>query len=160
MIKYALVCDNAHEFESWFASSDGFDVQVRRGFVECPRCQSKQVSKALMTPSVSTSRRREAMRADKPAPEAVPASEAPAVPVALLDERQQAVRSAIRELHQKLTENSTDMGETFPAEARRMQAGETPTRAIHGRASLEEARALVEEGIPVMPIPGLPDDRN
>ena len=165
MIKYALVCDNGHTFESWFSNADGYDVQVRRGFVECPHCQSKNVTKALMAPSVSTSRRREANRASLPARSEAMA-EAPAAaaestpPSGLLDERQQAARAMLRELHQTLTENSTDVGETFPDEARRMQAGEAPTRPIHGRASLEEARALVEEGIPVLPLPGLPEERN
>jgi hypothetical protein len=169
MIKYALVCENGHEFESWFSNADGYDTQVQRGFVECPHCRSKQVTKALMAPSVSTSRRREAIRASLPVETDMPAPRAPDVPtppagasapMALLDERQQATRAVLRELHEKLTANSTDVGETFPEEARRMQAGEAPTRQIHGRASLEEARALVEEGIPVLPLPVLPDERN
>ena len=60
MIKYALICDEGHDFESWFNNSESFDTQAKRGFVECPLCQSKKVSKALMAPSVSTSRRRSA----------------------------------------------------------------------------------------------------
>jgi hypothetical protein len=59
MIKYALVCDMGHTFESWFSDSASFDTQAKRGFVECPQCQSKQVTKAMMAPAVSTSRKRE-----------------------------------------------------------------------------------------------------
>ena len=166
MIKYALVCDQGHTFESWFSNADGYETQVKRGFVECPTCQSKQVAKAMMAPSVSTSRRKEAMRAqaasiEASAPQTAPAPPlAPAQPMALMDEGQQAMRAMVRELHQKLTENSTDVGDRFTSEARDMQNGEAPTRPIHGRATLEQAKALIEEGVPVMPLPTLPDEWN
>ena len=169
MIKYALICDQGHTFESWFSNAEGYDTQVKRGFVECPTCQSKQVSKAMMAPAVSTSRRKEAIAAQAAAaiqaqaasaPAAPAAAPQPAQPVALLDEGQQALRAMVRELHEKLTENSTDVGDRFASEARDMQSGDAPQRPIHGRATLEEARALIEEGVPVMPLPTLPDERN
>lgn len=160
MIKYALICDQEHEFESWFPNADAYDTQVKRGFVECPHCQSKNISKALMAPAVSTSRRKEA-RAQAIVPEAAPLpATMPDAPVALLDEKQQEMREMIRELHEKLTENSTDVGENFTDEARKIHAGEAPERSIHGRASLDEAKALIEEGIPVLPLPVPPDERN
>ena len=159
MIKYALICDQGHTFESWFSNAEGYDTQVKRGFVECPTCQTKQVSKAMMAPAVSTSRRKEAIAAQTAAVTAVAAPE-PARPVALLDESQQALRAMVRELHEKLTENSTDVGDRFTTEARDMQSGDTPLRPIHGRATLEEAKALIEDGVPVMPLPTLPDERN
>lgn len=159
MIKYALICDQEHEFESWFPNADAYETQVKRGFVECPHCQSKKVAKALMAPAVSTSRRKEARRETvMPDPSALPAV-VPEAPVALLDEQQQ-MRDMIRDLHEKLTENSTNVGEQFPEEARKMHAGEAPQRSIHGRASLDEAKALIEEGIPVLPLPVPPDERN
>ncbi len=167
MIKYSLVCDRDHEFESWFPGADAFDTQVKRGFVECPFCQSKKVSKALMAPNVATSRKRratraldagQAMAAEAPTPPApIPVA---AAPMALLDEKQRQMRAAIRELHQKLTENSTDVGDSFPSEARAMHAGDTPQRSIHGKATFEDAKALAEEGIPVLPLPVPPDERN
>ena len=177
MIKYALICDQGHTFESWFSNAQGYETQVKRGFVECPACQSKQVSKALMAPAVSTSRRKEALRAQTaamaaaamqaqaqvaaaaPAP-AVPAPLEAVQPVALLDESQQALRAMVRELHEKLTENSTDVGDRFTTEARDMHSGEAPMRPIHGRATLEEAKSLIEEGVPVLPLPTLPDEFN
>ncbi|MEN9708536.1 MAG: hypothetical protein RIQ68_944, partial [Pseudomonadota bacterium] len=143
MIKYALICDQEHEFESWFPNADAYETQVKRGFVECPQCQSKTVSKALMAPAVSTSRRKEARQQTiDPTGAELPAMPTEAAPVALLDEQQQQIREAIRELHEKLTENSTNVGESFPEEARKMHSGEAPERSIHGRASLEEAKAL------------------
>ena len=178
MIKYALICDQGHTFESWFSNAEGYDTQVKRGFVECPTCQTKQVAKAMMAPSVSTSRRKEAIRAQTAAmaaaamaaqahaqsaaapPPAIPAPVETPQPVALLDEGQQALRAMVRELHEKLTENSTDVGDRFTTEARDMQSGDTPLRPIHGRATLEEAKALIEEGVPVLPLPTLPDEWN
>jgi len=164
MIKYSLVCDKEHGFESWFPDAASYETQVKRGFVECPFCLSKQIRKALMAPNVATSRHRRATRAldaeqsmmatAPPAPPAEPA------PVALLDDKQRQMRAMILELHQKLTENSTDVGENFPREARAMHEGGAPQRSIHGKASLEEAKALAEEGIPVLPLPTPPDERN
>ena len=158
MIKYALVCEQGHEFESWFSGSESFETQARRGFVDCPHCGSTQVRKALMAPAVSTSKRRArneaaAQAAPVPAP-------APAQDVAVLDERQRALREAIRELHAKVRESTVDVGGEFPEEARRMHLGEAPARPIRGEATIAEAKELWEEGIPVLPIPALPDDRN
>lgn len=152
MIKYALVCDAAHEFESWFASSSSYDTQVKRGYVNCPYCQSTKISKAIMAPNVA--------RTDRPEAETPAAPVAQPQQMALLDERQQALRDMIRELHEKIVASSDDVGAAFPEEARKMHDGETPTRSIRGKASFEEARALLEDGIPVLPIPDLPEERN
>ena len=66
----------------------------------------------------------------------------------------------IRDLHEKIVASSDDVGTAFPEEARKMHDGETPVRSIRGKASFEEARSLLDEGIPVMPIPDLPEGRN
>jgi hypothetical protein len=162
MIKYSLVCDKGHEFESWFADSDAFDTQAKRGFVECPHCRSTSVAKAIMAPRIGRSGKGAPPTDARPQGSGAPAADAPAPPqpVALLDERQQAVRALIHELHRRIAETSTDVGTRFPQEARKMHEGEIPHRAIHGQATLEEAKALVEDGVPVMPIPTLPEERN
>jgi hypothetical protein len=156
MIKYALVCDASHEFESWFPGSESYEEQARRGFVECPFCQSTKVSKAIMAPNVA--------RKDRyaPANDAAPLPVPPTAPqqVALLDEKQQHLRAMMRELHEKIVATSDDVGEAFPEEARKMHDGETPARSIRGKASFEEARSLLDEGIQVLPIPDLPEERN
>ena len=161
MIKYALVCDASHEFESWFASGASYDTQVKRGFVTCPYCQSPKISKAVMAPNVARSDRDRAP--DVTPPQASNDAGTPAVApqqMALLDERQQALREMIRELHEKIVASSDDVGAAFPEEARKMHEGEKPARSIRGKASFEEARALLEDGIPVLPIPDLPEERN
>ncbi|MBY4611824.1 DUF1178 family protein [Rhizobium sp. 9T] len=140
MIRYSLTCDNAHEFEGWFSESADFDRQVATGFLTCPVCHSAAVSKLLMAPSVSTARKK--------------------------DERQSLAMDAMRqEALQKLKDavaavkaNSEDVGTKFPEEARKIHYGEADARGIIGQATLDEAQALVEEGIEIAAIPVLPED--
>ncbi|PCK83860.1 hypothetical protein CPT32_26815 [Rhizobium sophoriradicis] len=140
MIRYSLTCDNAHEFEGWFSESADFDRQVATDFLTCPVCHSAAVSKLLMAPSVSTARKK--------------------------DERQTLAMDAMRqEALQKLKEavaavkaNSEDVGTKFPEEARKIHYGEADARGIIGQATLDEAQALVEEGIEIAAIPVLPED--
>ena len=160
MIKYALICEADHEFESWFPDSDSYDKQVKRGLVTCPVCDSAKISKAIMAPNVARKDKdRVVIAADNDDTPSVPAAPAPQN-IALLDEQQQQLRGMIRELHEKIVANTDDVGENFPEEARKMHEGETPARSIRGKASFEEARELLEDGIPVLPIPDLPEERN
>ena len=148
MIKYALACEQAHEFESWFPSSEAFEAQRKRGFVTCPFCDSAKVEKQIMAPSVA--------RTDKvltaPAPETQP--------VAILSEKERELRAALRALREHVMKNAEDVGKGFVEEARKMHHGETEERSIYGEADLAEARALLDEGIDVLPLPVVPDDRN
>lgn len=152
MIRYALVCDEGHEFDSWFRDADAFEGQAARGLVSCARCGSTRVAKAIMAPSVA---RRD--RDGAPAPAARPAAPEP---VALIDDRQRELRGAIRALRAEIEAKTEDLGARFPEEARRIHEGEAPPRSIRGAASLEDARALIEDGIEILPIPVLPDERN
>ena len=148
MIKYALACAQAHEFESWFPSSEAFETQRKRGFVTCPYCDSAKVEKQIMAPSVA--------RKDKAPDHPVPGPQ----PVAVLSEREQEIRAALRALRDHVMRNAENVGKGFVEEARKMHYGETEERSIYGEADLAEARALLEEGIDVLPLPLAPDDRN
>lgn len=161
MIKYALVCDKGHDFESWFADSGAFDKQTKRKLVTCPTCGSPKVGKAIMAPRISGSRKRTAQRTE-PAAAATPA-EAPAnvpAPVAMISPREQEFRAKLKELHDHLTKNADNVGGKFPEEARKMHYGEIKHRSIYGVASPEDAEDLAEEGIEFHPLPTLPDERN
>lgn len=136
MIRYALRCQKDHAFDSWFASAAAYDDLAGRDLVACPVCGSTQVSKALMTPAL----RPETAEAP-PAPLSAPAS---------------PVEEAIEALRRQIEENTVDVGRNFVTEARRMHEGLAPERAIRGEAKLEEARKLLEDGIPVTPLPFLP----
>ena len=150
MIKYSLKCSQGHEFDSWFRNGAAFDDQAARGLVLCPICSSAAVSKAIMAPALAFQAER---RAD-------PHQDEKKTEVALVDPNQQEYRSMLRALRQKVLTETDDVGDRFPEEARRIQEGTVPERAIHGRATLEEARALVRDGIEILPLPALPEDLN
>jgi hypothetical protein len=139
MIRYALICDSGHSFEAWFASSGAYDKQAEAHAVACPECGSTEVSKAPMAPYVPK------RRADPQSPK--------------LAERRKSY-AMLRQLREEMTANSDYVGEKFPEEARKIHFDEAPPRSIHGEATLEEAKALTEEGIPLRPLPPLPEDEN
>jgi hypothetical protein len=148
MIKYALACDNGHQFESWFPNGAAYDEQARRGLVACPECGSGRVAKAIMAPAVVSGARVQGAPVEA------------AAEVALLDRRQRALREAVRALRTEIEAKTDDVGRKFAELARSMHAGETPERAIRGQASGAEVEALLEEGVDVLPMPAAPDDFN
>jgi hypothetical protein len=160
VIKYTLICDKRHEFESWFADSGAYDKQVKRKLVTCPMCDSSKVEKAIMAPRISTSRRKAAAPIEAPmnAPASAPMP-APA-PVAMMSPQEKEFRSKLKELRDHLVKNADNVGTRFPEEARKMHYGETEHRSIYGEASPDEAEKMLEEGIEFHPIPVLPEDRN
>ena len=161
MIKYALVCASGHEFESWFASSTSFEEQARRGFVTCPDCGSARVERAIMAPSVArTDLPRPAAEPQTTAAPAAAPAPAPAAGVALLGEREQALRQMIVALHEHVRANAENVGSGFAEEAIKIHHGESEERAIYGEANAEDAERLAEEGVPFLPLPRLPDAGN
>ena len=160
MIRYALICQQGHQFESWFQDSATYDKQAKRGLVSCPHCGSAKVEKAIMAPRLSATakKRSKAIEAPETAPEAAPAP-APA-PVAMISPQEQEIRAKLKELRDHLTKNADNVGAKFPEEARKMHYGEIEHRSIYGVASPEEANELSEEGIEFHPLPSLPDERN
>lgn len=130
MIRYALKCDRDHGFDSWFASSAAYDSLRAAGQVECPFCGSRQVDKTLMAPAVAT-----------------PAPEAPA------PSPQQLIAERLAALRRHVEETADYVGVEFVSEARAIHEGTAPDRPIWGEAKPDEARALIEEGLPVAPLP-------
>ena len=151
MIRYALVCEAGHGFESWFPSSDAYDEQAGRGLVTCPFCDSPKVSKSLMSPGIA--------RTDRGSG---PAEPAPASPESgpMIAEPERRMREILRAMRQHVVETAEHVGPRFPEEARKIHYGEVDSRPIYGQASVEEARALIDEGIEVASLPPLPDERN
>lgn len=139
MIRYSLKCADGHGFESWFQSGDAFDGLMARGLVSCPVCGLGQVEKTLMAPALRPK------RGNADAPVAGPLS-APAT----------EMETALAALKQEIEKNSDYVGMNFVNEARRIHAGNAPERAIHGEAKPDEARKLIEDGVPVAPLPFLP----
>jgi hypothetical protein len=143
MIVFDLVCSKDHEFEAWFASSDAFDKQKKAKKVVCPVCGDNKVSKALMAPSVSGTKKK--------------ADDQKSAGKAVMSEEAGQFMSALRELRKHVESNADYVGEKFPEEARKIHYGETEKRNIYGEASKEEAEALKDEGVEVAQIPWAPD---
>ncbi len=163
MIKYALICDEHHEFESWFPDSAAYDKQAKRKLIACPQCGSTAVDKAIMAPRISGARKR-ATPSETPtktsAPEPTQTSQPEKAPVAMLSPQEQEFRAKLKELRDHLTKNADNVGPKFPEQARKMHYGEIEHRSIYGEASPQEAKDLAEEGIEFHPLPILPEERN
>ena len=169
MIRYALVCERGHAFESWFQNSGAYEQQVKRALVLCPVCNSIKVEKAIMAPRLLGARKRDeapkpvaaSEAAAPPASPQEPASQpaAPA-PVAMISSQEREFRKKLKELREHLTQNADYVGQKFPEEARKMHYGESERRSIYGEASPDQAKELHEEGIEFHPLPVLPDERN
>lgn len=136
MIRYALTCDDDHEFEGWFSSSGDYDDQQGRGLLECPVCASKAVRKQIMAPAIAGTKRS--------ARETTPA-------------RMQAMMmEAAGRIRRHVEENFDDVGDAFAREARAIHEGRAENRGIYGQATPKEVRELVEDGVPVAPLPPEP----
>ncbi|MBU2992039.1 DUF1178 family protein [Octadecabacter sp. 1_MG-2023] len=133
MIRYTLICNEYHQFDSWFQSSDGFDALADAGHLSCAICGSSDVKRSLMAPSVQSKSK---------APE--------------LKSPQSDAETALTQMRKDVEANSEYVGEGFAKEARKMHDGDAPERAIYGEAKLDEAKKLIEDGVPVAPLPFMP----
>ena len=136
MIRYALLCEHEHAFEGWFGASADFDDQRERGLIQCPACGSKAVRKAIMAPAVAGTKRRGETEPE-PAPHAL-------------------MMEAMGRLRAHVEETFDNVGDAFAAEARAIHEGRSEQRAIYGQATAPEVKALVEDGVPVAPLPPEP----
>jgi hypothetical protein len=156
MIHYNLRCERGHAFESWFQNSSAYEVQEKRKLVNCPSCGSANVERAIMAPQIVSKKGREIAA---PAPAATTEVASPSsTPLLMAQERE--LRAKLKELRDHIVKSADNVGERFPVEARKMHYGDIEHRPIYGEASPDEARALIEEGVEVTPLPVLPDDRN
>ena len=155
MIHYHLRCERGHAFESWFQSSSAYEAQEKRKLVNCPTCGSAKVERAIMAPQIVSQKGRET---PVPAPAAADAAAPASTPLLMAQERE--LRAKLKELRDHIVKNADNVGERFPNEARKMHYGDIEHRPIYGEASPDEARALIEEGVDVAPLPLLPNDRN
>ncbi len=146
MIQFTLKCDKDHRFDSWFKSAAAFDALAQAGHLSCAVCGSSSVSKGIMAPRVTTGKQ------DAPSKPDVSKSTS----VAVLSEPQTEVEKAISALRKKVEASSEYVGTDFVKQARAMHAGEVPERSIYGEARLDQAKALADEGVRLMPLPFRP----
>jgi hypothetical protein len=141
LIIFDLKCaPSGHVFEAWFGSTADYEEQKGRGLVSCPLCGSLEIAKAPMAPAVGAKG-----NAGTPAeaPELFPGD----------PEKVKAMLAAAAAVQRKMLEGSEGVGDRFADEARAIHLGEVEARAIHGRATREQAESLVEDGVPVAPLP-------
>lgn len=140
MIRYALKCPKGHRFDSWFQSAAAFDTLVELSRVACPHCGATAVEKTLMAPDV------------RPARKGLATPPPSTQPLAPESERERALAA----LKEKIEAESDYVGMGFVREARAIHDGEAPARSIYGEARLDEAAGLIEDGVPVAPLPFTP----
>ena len=129
MIRFDLKCENDHPFESWFASNDACEKLLSSKMVSCISCGSTQISKTLMAPRVSSK-----------------SNKAVAKPI----------EAPLEKLKKQVEANSEYVGMSFATQARDMHNGISESRAIYGEAKPEDAKKLIEDGVPVIPLPFIP----
>ncbi|CUH42149.1 DUF1178 family protein [Ruegeria atlantica] len=142
MIQYSLKCSRDHTFDSWFQSAAAYDKLASAGMVTCVVCGDAQVDKAIMTPRVRPARNAQTTELQsKQVDVATPPAD---------------IEKVLADLRRKVEENSDYVGKDFAKEARKIHLGDAPERAIYGEAKPDEAKALIEDGVPVSPLPFLP----
>lgn len=154
MISFDLKCVHGHVFEAWFRSSKDYEDQRGSRMIACPVCGNADIAKAVMAPAVAAKSNQRADRGEAPQTVAMAGSSA--------DEAQlQTALAALAEVQARMLEQSQWVGDKFADQARAMHYGEAEVAAIHGTARPDEARAMMEEGLPVAPliIPVAPPDQ-
>ena len=136
MIKYALTCDHDHGFEGWFGSSADYDEQAGRGLLECPLCGSGVVRKQIMAPAVAGTKQNAA------------------------PQMRSMMMEAMGKVRAHVEQNFDYVGDAFAREARDIHEGKSEERGIYGEATPKDVKKLVEDGVPVAPLPPKPEDHN
>jgi len=149
MIRYTLKCSRGHRFESWFASSAAFDALRAAGRLVCAVCDDRQLDRAVMAPRLGTA------RATADPQDRMPQDTGPGPRQSLSAPPDGTLAQMIRALRDQVERETEDVGRNFAVEARAIHTGDAPDRAIRGEANATEARRLLEDGVPVIPLPFL-----
>lgn len=151
MIRYALLCEHDHTFESWFDNSDAYDKLQKSSLIECPVCGSVETRKALMTPQIQSGR----SKTPSPSGGAVARSDDDK-----MHQLQKEAMDLARKIREHIKDNADDVGSKFAEEARKIHFDEVKPHNIYGSATAKEVTELAEDGIDFAPLPDLPEDKN
>ena len=141
MIRYDLVCENEHFFESWFKDSKSYQKHLDANEIVCPECDSSNISKSLMAPGIPKKTNTKNSNV-------------------IANSSSKSINDAIRKIRDEIKKNSEYVGDQFPEEARKIHYNEAEMRSIYGKASKKEITELADEGIDIIQIPEIPDDKN
>jgi hypothetical protein len=143
MVIYNLVCKKKHAFEGWFPSFEDFQKQAEKKLISCPTCGTTKVEKMPHACAVHVKKEQASPPAKKPTPQPAPETQ-----LSPAEFKEMLIR-----VHHHVKENFEDVGPRFAEEAKQIHKGESAERPIHGTATLKEAKELVEEGVPFVPLP-------
>ena len=141
MIHYSLICNNEHKFDAWFKNARAYDEQADRGVLICPVCESHDVHKQMMAPSIAR-------------------PEGGKLSLSIGHPEHKQLRDALRAMRNKVVSEADYVGDKFAEEARKIHFKEVDQRGIYGEATREEAASLLEDGVDFMPLPNIPEDAN
>lgn len=138
MILFDLSCENEHQFEAWFPSSQKYDEQRKRKLISCPICNSNKVKKALMAPNLNM----------------ISKSKSKSKNIKHVSiKNKKSLETNIKKLRKLIETNTKDVGKNFAEEARKIYYGEKKSQSIRGETTKKEAKELIEEGIPCVSMP-------
>ena len=130
MIKYNLICECGKTFESWFSSSDEYDILRRKELINCIYCDSTSVRKSVMAPNLFTKTNKNFENTNL----------------------EKKIKKQLLELKKYIEKNCKNVGDNFPREARSIYYDKKISKGIYGKATPEETAELLEEGIDVATI--------
>ena len=133
MIIVDLSCHDSHSFEGWFKSLAVFEEQLESGLITCPCCGSSEIRRIPSSVNMARSEKREIQQSGNPTP--------------------------YRQFLSYLNSHCEDVGTDFAREARKIHYMESPERAIRGKASQSDVDSLTEEGIEVLRLPQMGNDK-
>ena len=137
MIVFNLACSECeYPFEGWFDDTKSFNSQKKRNLINCPNCESSNVSKTLVAPNVSKKSNSKPLKNKK------------------------TLASNIKKIRKIVEKNFDYVGDNFFEEAKKIKYGETIDRPIYGEATIEETKELIKEEINITPLPFQSNKKN
>jgi len=166
MIVFDLKCDAEHVFEAWFRNSEAYEDLREKAMVECPMCGSTEVRKSLMAPNIGVksnqaeadgtlARAAEFLEGSHMVPASTNVPESAEVSMDDVKRAMDHMYNTMKKYRHYVEENCENVGAEFAAEARKIQDGTSEKRGIYGMATIDETEELLDEGIDVLPVPGL-----
>ena len=142
MIKYKLICKDCEmKFDSWFSTSREYEKLKKKKFLNCHVCNSLNVEKTLMSPSVFMSKNN--IMIDTPS------------------QKYKEIKKTISQYQEFIKKNFNYVGENFAYEARSIHyKNKKSSNGIYGTATNEDLKELKEEGIEAEIIHWIKDNTN
>ena len=139
MIKYNLICDNEHEFESWFSDSLKFEKLKKKKLLECIFCSSKRIEKSIMSPMISNSNNLE-------------------LPNDKFEREFLKEKKRLKQIRKYIEKNYEYVGKNFSKKVREIYYDKKSKKTIYGTTTPKEREELAEEGIDLLSIPWIGKD--